>query len=521
MSDSFAIEPEEAAVEVGQAKEAARVSLDFFGALAMPDVFIYNFAPIFVSLWNMLTESILTAKDFARYAIGLPRGHGKSTVIKLLVLWAIFFSKKRFILIVGASQELAENILSDVWDLLQSDNIVQVFGDTVEYNEKAAANLKKIAYGGRPIILAAMGFNSAVRGLNLKNERPDFMIFDDAQTRENALSPTLSKEFASRFYGTFMKLKSPHGCTYTYIGNMYRNVERIDSTQEHKLFGCLMRNLQNDPNWTTYITGAILSDGKALWEELHPLKVLLDELAVDKAAGEEEAWYAEVQNDPDAHTRARLDFSKIIPLDYTEETLPEGACVIIDPATSKSRQKKTTKDNQVVTHVDMLSGKPVIRNVMIQDVSSKKLIQNVLEYCLLHSIPLILVEDVAYQYELIFWFNETVNQLQIQGITIEAVSPKGIAKNARIRDFFKAMFADEIKIHKDAYSQVAHQAAIFDPLSEDNLDDILDTCAYIPQAVSLYLPLWAKPHVFAEIYGVDPVDDPSYNTNFLECTNGY
>jgi len=89
-----------------EAAELTRQDLNFLGMLAAPDEFTLSFPPFYITLFHMLTAF----KDkLERYAIGIPRGFAKTTFIKLLCLWYILFSPKQFILIVGASEDLAIN----------------------------------------------------------------------------------------------------------------------------------------------------------------------------------------------------------------------------------------------------------------------------------------------------------------------------------------------------------------------------------------------------------------------------
>lgn len=474
--------------DVAEAKELAKQDLDFFGALAVPEVMTLAFPPIMHAVWQLMCGSLEAIYGFARYAVGLPRGHAKSTVVKLLAMWAIYFSRRKFILIVGASQPLAENILADIWDILISDNMIAVFGDPRDSLEKDAANLKKFSFGGRAVILACMGANSSVRGLNIKFARPDFMIFDDAQTRECALSQSQSKEFQDRLYGTFLKLKDPRTCTYIYIGNMYRDLELEESTPERPLYCCTLRNLKDDPSWISFITGAILADGSTIWPELHSKEALLEELQVDRRAGQEATWFAEVQNDPEANTANRFDFTGIATYSDGDFDQPEGAYIIIDPSRGTAKS-----DTQAVTHVDIHNGRHCVRATFPVQRNPKALIETVLRYCLNNGIPLICVEDVAYQKTLEFWFNHFLEALQISGIVVQPVNPKKRAKNARILVMFKELFNGLIPVHKDAYSLIVHQAERFDPMVDTNVDDILDTVAYIMDVRVEYAALAFKP----------------------------
>ena len=65
--------------------EACRTQLNFLAALAMPDVFRVLFSPTHLTIWSLL---MVLGKDvenvFPQIALGIPRGHAKTTLLKLL-----------------------------------------------------------------------------------------------------------------------------------------------------------------------------------------------------------------------------------------------------------------------------------------------------------------------------------------------------------------------------------------------------------------------------------------------------
>ena len=123
--------------------------------------------------------------------------------------------------------------------MLNEPNIKTIFGDWKLGCEKDTQDIKKFGFRGRNIILAGIGAGGSLRGLNLKNERPDVMVFEDVQTRECADSEVQSKALLQRMLGTAMKAKSPHGCIYVFLGNMYPTKWSI------------LKKLKENPRWDT------------------------------------------------------------------------------------------------------------------------------------------------------------------------------------------------------------------------------------------------------------------------------
>ena len=62
-----------------------------------------------------------------------------------------------------------------------------------------------------------------------------------------------------------MKAKSPEGCMFLFVANMYPTKTSI------------LRKLKSNPTWVKFIAGGILADGTSLWEDLQPIQQLLSE----------------------------------------------------------------------------------------------------------------------------------------------------------------------------------------------------------------------------------------------------
>src|SRR6202012_6156699 len=129
------------------------------------------------------------------------------------------------------------------------------------------------------------------------------MIFDDIQSREDADSETISTGLETWLYGTAMKAKSPEGCMFLFIENMYPTK------------WSLLRRIKKNPKWIKFIAGGIIQNKKgdieSLWEGLQPLDQLLSEFEYDWAAGHSEIFYAEVLNDEKALGKKRRVFNKL------------------------------------------------------------------------------------------------------------------------------------------------------------------------------------------------------------------
>ena len=127
---------------------AAEADVNFLAGLAMPTVFKYFLPPVLLTVWSLIKAAAHKTRDFSQFAIGIPRGHAKTTLIKIYILYCILFTNKKFILVISATATLAENVIADVVDMLNEPNIKAIFGDWKLGCEKDTEALKKFGFRG-------------------------------------------------------------------------------------------------------------------------------------------------------------------------------------------------------------------------------------------------------------------------------------------------------------------------------------------------------------------------------------
>lgn len=486
----------EATFDTEQVISACEQDLNFFAALLMPTVFSVFYPPVLLATWALLRRSIVEPKQSdPKLALGIPRGHAKTTILKLFVMWCILFSKKKFILVTCATQNLAVNIVADIEDMLNEPNIIAVFGDWKRGIEVNRQDLKKFNFRGRAIIIAAMGAEGSLRGLNIKNERPDVMLFDDIQTRECADSKQQSELLERWMVGTAMKAKSPHGCLFIFAGNMYPTQYSI------------LRKLKDNPTWTKFISGAILADGTALWPALRPMKSLIEELNNDISMGHPGVFFAEVLNDVEAGTNTRTDLSLIRDWPWRADEIPQGRFIIIDPSANK-----TGGDDVSIGQFDVYDHIPALREVIEKNISPGDTIREALAMAVRTKTKVIAVESTAYQYSLLYWFQFICEQLNITGLHFVEIYTGNYSKNARITDMLKTMTAGEIILHPSVKSIVVSQISHWNPMKRNNTDGILDLLAHAPRCIELYSNIMS---VEEDLYLKDAMSSGVVSNNFM------
>lgn len=441
--------------------ERAKVDINFFAGLMLPQVMTFPFPPFYVAIFKVICHRQPDQiGKILRFALGLPRGHAKTTFVKILIAWLIAYDKFSFVVALCATDPLAEELISDVSDMLGSENAEEVYGRWTSQLTTDSKELKKAVYHKRNIILAAKGAGSAVRGINIKHRRPDIIFCDDAQTKECDESPVEALRFRKRLIATF-KIINPIGDRLIiYVGNMYSDT-------------CVLYQLKNNSSWISLITGAILDNGEPLWPELHSLDELMDSYIHDESMQEADVWFAEVMNAP--VSRAQSLITDTLPTHNIDEktVVPDGVFITIDPAGFRDN----SDDNVIVTHY-IVEGKGAVARIEAGIKDPEQLIIAALREALDTGASLIAVEETGYQQTLLYWLKKYISEWDINGIEVQPLKPKGRTKESRIRLFVKELYARNYYLLPTASASFIWQAMKYKLGLKKNKDDILDACAY-------------------------------------------
>lgn len=455
--------PVDLPVDPIQARARGEADFNFFAGLCLPDVMLFPFPKYYIGLWALIVKAIREGKDehlfkLIRYAIGLPRGFAKTTFLKVLVCWLICYEKITFLLVVCATEELSYAFLRDIQAIMTSDNIQQVYGIWEPAVDNAG--MKKGVYRRRLIILKAIGAGTAIRGVNEGMRRPDFLLCDDMQTKENDESDTEREALFKWFVGTLLKVVSPDFACIVYVGNMY---------SDH----CILYQLKVNPVWISLITGAILMDESSLWPELQTVEDLYDGFIHDESLGRADIWFAEIMNDPVESSSSLLHGA------FPESTLmvyppPDASFITIDPAGFRNG----ADDNVVTVHhlIDGIGYIPEMRGGIWDPLRT---CVEAVDMAIRHEANLIAVEANGYQQTLGFWMQRYLQAEQITGIdVVPIVRPARQSKEQAIRLFIKELYAKHYFFRRpEDRVRFVYQATAYRVGKAKNKDDWLDSPA--------------------------------------------
>lgn len=450
-----------ATVSRTQAIQAFKTDYNYMMRTLKPDEVVSDFPDLFVAIFNLITQNIDKPEIWERYVIGIPRGHAKTTFLEGIVVWVITFSTLQAFMIVCATEELAEDILSDICDMLSMPDYIRLFGNWETNKIRSTNSLKEFHFLGRLIRLDAKGAGSKVRG-KLRVSRPQFYLLDDIQQKEDADSPTKFKKLYSWLLTTLLKGKHPKRALALYCGNKYPTKY------------CLLSALEAHPKWASVVLGSLLSDGEALWEEVRSKESLLQEFQDDIDAGMPEAFVSEMLNGKTEGLGGGLRIDKIPQYERPASPLV-GRFLLIDIATDKE-----TLDQCVIAGQDLHADDTVVTTSITEGKwAHDDLAVEAVNIALSTNTPHIIYEDVQFQHIMGKELRKEVARRGILGLQISPISPRGMAKNRRIRDyFFKMLMKGIIRLHPSVRAKVIDQISTFDYTTTNNLDDILDAEGY-------------------------------------------
>lgn len=196
-------------------------------------------------------------------ALAMYRGGGKTTVCEAAALWALLYGHRKFLVIIGAVDDAAIELLDGIKYILQTFEILaDDFPEAVHpilKLENEPRRCKRQTYKGEltrikwseneinfatipdasssGAILYVVGMTGRMLGLKRGNQRPDCLLIDDPQTRDSASSPTQNQKRIQIIQRQALKLAGPKSriacmmpCTVIFPGDL---VDQLTDRQKH------------------------------------------------------------------------------------------------------------------------------------------------------------------------------------------------------------------------------------------------------------------------------------------------
>lgn len=237
-------------------------------------------------------------------ALAMPRGSGKTTIIIRAALWALLTGRRRFCVIVAATETAAKKLLKGIkTEILFNEKLAELYPQelhalrSLEGEAKRASGQKcngeltgvewltdRIGFGNVPgistsgAVLSISGLTGNIRGQQAVSNngeviRPDLVLIDDPQTKESARSKGQCEDRHSVMVGDVLGMAGPDikiagFCTCTVIYKDDLADQLLDRTKSPEWQGEKCQMVYKWPTnaeiWEEYRTvweGDLRSDG--------------------------------------------------------------------------------------------------------------------------------------------------------------------------------------------------------------------------------------------------------------------
>lgn len=218
-------------------KKRCAKSLKLFLQTYFPAKFPLKWSPAHLAVISRIEQAVLNGGLFT---IAMPRGSGKTTICVCAAEWATLNGHRRFVAMVGATEDAAVQLLDEVkFDLENNELLYEDYPEVchpVRALDGITKRIKGQTIGGKrtnmtwdgdglafPTVegsaisgtmIKVAGITGRVRGMKMstpdgKTCRPDLVLVDDPQTDESANSPQQCRQRVRVLNGAILGLAGP------------------------------------------------------------------------------------------------------------------------------------------------------------------------------------------------------------------------------------------------------------------------------------------------------------------------
>ena len=303
-------------------RKACERDLEGFALRYFPRRFTLAFSDDHRRMIDLLQSTIL---DGGQFAVAMPRGSGKTTVMETACIWAALYGHRRFVFVVGADATAAAQITESIRQELEDNELLsedfrhackpiaalegiarraegQAYSDgtptKLEWTKEGIRLPCRSMRGGS--VMRATGITGRIRGAKASladgsQVRPDLVLVDDPQTDESARSASQVQRRMGTINGTILGLGGPGQriaalCAATVI-------QRGDVADQ-------LLDRKKSPGWQGF-TGRLMVSmptKKNLWDEY--AEILSDDLRLERGRDRATKFYAANREAMDAGAKA-------------------------------------------------------------------------------------------------------------------------------------------------------------------------------------------------------------------------
>lgn len=412
------------------------------------------------------------------------RGGAKTTITRVFAAKRISFAISRVIVIVGKGQDHA--IKSVMWLKNQVQNNkkwAETFKITIAKDEQSGRPKKwtdewiTIHHGieNVDIHIVAFGITGQLRGINIDDFRPDFIVCDDIIDDENAYNEDRRRNLKERFNGALMKslakkATNPDAC----VVMLQTPIDKEDLCEE----------LCKSPLWISAEYSCFTPDGYSQWEEMFPLVELLKEKEEAIRTNTLSTWNREMEVKITSK-ELRLFKEEWLSMNTFQLPLKEGGFFILScdptPEPKEKDQKNVEKLDDAVVMILYFCGGHfyVVDYYTTKSPQTPELAAKVFEFYMRYRPRHVMIETVLFARTV----KSTVERMMHQKGVFFVINPVEDKRNkyVRIKDTLQGL-GSEGRIHVMAHHiELISQWNDYPQVSKD---DILDALSLGTMAVN-------------------------------------
>lgn len=205
-----------------------------------------------------------------------PVGFAKSTLLKIFLLYEIFFSKKdKYVLYVSSTDTKAVEHLAAIQKILKTPYFQVVFKYQIDTDNTHEIVIK---YEKERYKIEAVASGADIAGKNFEGIRPSLIIVDDLEELDQARS-TIRTNKLQDWLLTVLIARLP-SLTEGRV-RMINTVLSMDSLTNRILGKSpLFKDKSFFNDWKSFFYEALDKNNKSIWEDRHPTQKLLEEKSI-------------------------------------------------------------------------------------------------------------------------------------------------------------------------------------------------------------------------------------------------
>ena len=263
----------------------------------------------------------------------IPRGFSKTTLRNAATLYRLLYKFSRVIVYTSETATHSEGQLINIRAELEGNLPLRtIFGDLRPDQRTGLKWTNEHIDCTNGVSLVARGSGAQVRGLLIRGWRPDDVVCDDVENREDVKNPELRRKLREWLYNDVMPAMDAlnPNATLTVLGTLLHRE-------------ALLKTIELDPRFTTITFAARMPSGELLWPAKMSEAKILAEKAGYAAAGMLPSFYLEYMNEERVEEGAPFQSRYIqhgVPAEQEELTY----AIALDPAIGERKPGRKRPD---------------------------------------------------------------------------------------------------------------------------------------------------------------------------------